>query len=272
MNSVGVGVTVVGIIAAGVGYIGLLHTDGVGNNALYAVIALVGSSLAIVGARTRPLGQRVKSVAASLPPEAKRRLGLGIGCVVLACLTPIPFDRHQSHAILDLDLAESAPVAIAIVAAIIGIGLALRATLPQDERQEDGRSWVKVVVFAIYSGLLVMTLVICFLQLTTVQALRAIGMLVLSAAGLTFMMVARGSAGKTSKTWQLIIGLLVAVRSWCSAFVIRADSERRAVPHRHVRRHDDRRDGHRRQHAGRVLDGEATHADAQADGWASGCS
>ena len=39
-----------------------------------------------------------------------------------------------------------------------------------------------------------MTLTICFLQLTTVQGLRALGMLGLSAAGFTYMMVARGHA------------------------------------------------------------------------------
>ena len=87
-----------------------------------------------------------------------------------------------------------------------------------------------------------MTLMICFLQLTTVQGLRALSMLGLSAAGFTYMMVARGRAGKTSKQWQLIIGLLVAVSIMVLAFVIRNDSERCAIPHRHVRWHDDRRD------------------------------
>ena len=60
------------------------------------------------------------------------------------------------------------------------------------EKKKKASAWGKVAVFAIYSGLLVMTLVICFLQLTTVQALRAIGMLVLAGTGLTFMMIARG--------------------------------------------------------------------------------
>ncbi len=54
------------------------------------------------------------------------------------------------------------------------------------EDHEASDSAASSSLFALYSGLLVMTLTICFLQLTTVQALRAIGMLVLGGVGLTF--------------------------------------------------------------------------------------
>jgi ribose/xylose/arabinose/galactoside ABC-type transport system permease subunit len=225
LNSAGLGLTLIGIIAAGAGYIGLLHTDGVGNNALYGVISLAGATLAIVGAAlTRWVGRTTTVGESTLPSEAKRRLGLGVGCLVLACLTPIPFDRHQRDAILTWTSPSLRPV-VTIVAAIIGVALAIRAIVPQmSEKKKTAGSFAKVGVFAIYSGLLVSTLLICFLQLTTVQALRAIGMLVLSGAGLTFMMLARGIAGKSSKTWQLIIGLLVAGSLVVLGFVIRADS------------------------------------------------
>jgi ribose/xylose/arabinose/galactoside ABC-type transport system permease subunit len=224
LNVVGLGVTAVGIVAAAGGYIGLLHTDGVGNNALYGVIALVGATLAILGAAlTRFVGRTTTVGESSLPPEAKRRLALGIGCLVLACLTPIPFDRRQRDAILTWTSPTLRPV-VAIVAAIIGIALAIRAIVPQLSEKKTAGSWAKVGVFSIYSGLLVATLMICFLQLTTVQALRAMGMLVLSGAGLTFMMLARGIAGKSSKTWQLAIGLLVSVSLVVLGFVIRNDS------------------------------------------------
>ena len=115
----------------------------------------------------------------------------------------------------------------------------------QEDAEQLGQSWL----FAIYSGLLVMTLVICFLQLTTVQALRAIGMLVLSGAGLTFMMLARGIAGKTSKTWQLVIGLLVAAVAGRARLRDPRRLRRRALPHRPVRGHDHRGLRRRRQHA-----------------------
>ena len=224
LNSTGLGLTVLGIIAAGAGYIGLLHTDGVGNNALYGVICLVGATLTIGGAAlARWVGRTTIVGESTLPPGAKRRLGLGIGCLVLACLTPIPFDRHQRDAILTWTSPSLRPV-IAIAAAIIGIALAIRTILLQMSAKKTAASWAKVGVFAVYSGLLVATLLICFLQLTTVQALRAIGMLVLSGAGLTFMMLARGIAGKSSKTWQLIIGLGVSASLVVLGFVIRADS------------------------------------------------
>ena len=224
LNSAGLGVTVVGIIAAAAGYTALLHTDGVSNNALYGVISLAGATLVIVGvALTRWVGRTTTVGERTLPPGARRRLGLGVGCIALACLTPIPFDRHQRDAILTWTSPSLRPV-LAIAAAIIGIALAIRTILPQMSEKKTAGSWAKVGVFSIYSGLLVMTLLICFLQLTTVQALRAIGMLVLSGAGLTFMMLARGIAGKSSKTWQLLIGLLVSAALVVLGFVIRADS------------------------------------------------
>ena len=219
------GVAAVGIIAAVVGYVGLLKTDGVGNNVVYGTIALLGVVLAIVGvARARWLDQNRTSSSSGLPRDVRNRLGLGIGLVVLACLTPIPFDRHQSQAILSWTSDGLRPV-IAVVAAIVGVGLAVTTVLRQRHEKMKASGWGKVAVFAVYSGLLVMTLTICFLQLTTVQALRAIGMLVLAGAGLTLMMLARGMAGKTDKRWQLIIGLLVAAAVVVLGFVVRADSD-----------------------------------------------
>jgi ABC-type xylose transport system permease subunit len=189
------------------------------------VIALVGVVVAIVGvARARWLDRNAESQSIPLPREARNRLLLGIGLVALACLMPIPFDRHESQAILSWTSDGLRPV-IAIVAAIVGIGLAVTTVLRQVHEKKKAAGWGKVAVFAIYSGLLVMTLVICFLQLTTVQALRAIGMLVLAGTGLTLMMLARGMAGKTNKRWQLIIGLMVAAAIVVLGFVVRADSD-----------------------------------------------
>ncbi|HEX3090353.1 MAG TPA: hypothetical protein VHQ23_17000 [Ilumatobacteraceae bacterium] len=227
INWGGVGLTAVGVIAAGVGFGGLLQTDGVSNNVIYGVIAGAGLVLSIVGPSLARWVTRARSDSSEpLPRDAKRFLLIGIGCIVLACLTPIPFDRHQTQAILTWTSDGLRPV-IAIVAAGLGMALAISAGLSQmreqDERTAGG--YGKMTLFALYSGLLVMTLVICFLQLTTVQALRAIGMLLLSGAGLTFMLMARGVAGRTNKKWQLAIGLLVAAAVIVLAFLIRADSD-----------------------------------------------
>ncbi len=227
LNPTGLGVTVVGLIAAVAGFVGLVRTDGVGQNVLFTAIAGVGVVLAIVGTGlARWKGHARTAGSDSLPPQAARRLLLGIGCVVLACLTPIPFDRHQSQAILSWTSDGLRPV-IAGIAAIIGIGLAIRVALPElrERKKRTAGAFGKLGIFSLYSGVLVMTMMICFLQLTTVQALRAIGMLLLSGAGLTYLMLARGIAGKTSKRWQLIIGLLVPIALVVLAFVIRADSD-----------------------------------------------
>jgi simple sugar transport system permease protein len=227
INWGGIGLTAVGFIAAGIGFAGLLQTDGVTNNVIYGVIAGAGLVLSIVGPSLARWVTRSRDTSSEpLPRDAKRFLIIGIGAIVLACLIPIPFDRHQTQAILTWTTSGLRPV-IAIVAAALGMGLAISAGLSQmkekDERTAGG--YGKMTLFALYSGLLVMTLVICFLQLTTVQALRAIGMLLLSGAGLTFMLMARGVAGRTNKTAQLLIGLLAAAAVVVLAFVIRADSD-----------------------------------------------
>jgi simple sugar transport system permease protein len=225
INPTGLGLCVVGIVVGALGFNRLLKTDGVGNNALWGIASTLGVILAIVGAGMARWETRTRVAAdAGLPPEARRRLGLGVGCIVLACLIPIPFDRRQGQAILTWTSSGLRPV-IAVLAALIGIALAFRAVWPDlKEKKKTPSVFGKLGAFSIYSGLLVMTMAICFLQLTTVQALRAIGMLVLSGAGLTFMMMARGIAGRSSKRWQLLVGLLVSAAVIILAFVIRADS------------------------------------------------
>ncbi len=224
LNLAGFGLSAVGVIGSAIGFAGLLWTEGVGQNALFGVIAGLGAVLAIVGtARARWKGRTGTDGAVTLPRDAAQRLGLGIVCVALACLLPIPFDRRQGLAILTWTSPGLRPI-IAVVAAIAGGVLAVRAMLSQMSEKKTAASWGKLGLFALYSGILVTTLTICFLQLTTVQALRAIGMLLLAGAGLTLMMLARGIAGRSGKRWQLIIGLLVAAAVLVLAFVIRADS------------------------------------------------
>jgi ribose/xylose/arabinose/galactoside ABC-type transport system permease subunit len=225
LNLSGVGLAAVGVIGSAAGFCGLLWTEGVGQNALFGLIAGIGAVLAILGTALARW-QRRSSVSddGALPRDAARRLGLGVACVALACLIPIPFDRHQGQAILTWTSSGLRPV-IAVLAALLGIVLAARTMLAQMSEKKKASGWTKLGIFALYSGILFMALTICFLQLTTVQALRAIGMLVLAGTGLTFMMTARGIAGKSSKKWQLIIGLLVATAVVALAFEIRADSD-----------------------------------------------
>jgi hypothetical protein len=69
-----------------------------------------------------------------------------------------------------------------------------------------------------------MVLTLSFLQLTTVQAIRAISMLILASLGFGVLMSARGHAAKVSRRWQLYIGLLTTGLIVFLAFQIRADA------------------------------------------------
>ncbi len=223
VGSLGLVLAVLGVLSSVGGFAGLLWTDTMSGNALYGVIAGVGVVLAIVGTAMARWERREGAVGGSLPQAAVRRLILGVICITVACLTPIPFDRHQSLAILTWT-SPGLRRLIGLAAVLLGIALAVRALLPALREDHGPSTWPKLIMFALYSGLVVMALTICFLQLTTVQALRAIGMLILSGVGLTLMMLARGIAGKSSKGWQLTIGLLVGAAVLVLAFVVRGDS------------------------------------------------
>ena len=70
---------------------------------------------------------------------------------------------------------------------------------------------MKPAFFAVYSALLLTTIVVSAFQLMTVQALRAICMVLLSAGGLALLLIARGSTGSVNAKWQLVIGVTAAV-------------------------------------------------------------
>jgi ABC-type xylose transport system permease subunit len=69
-----------------------------------------------------------------------------------------------------------------------------------------------------------MVLTLAFLQLSTVQAIRAISMLILASLGFGVLLNARGRAGKQNRHWQLYIGLIAAAAMVALAFVIRNDA------------------------------------------------
>lgn len=221
----GVLVTMVGVVATVAGFVGLLNTDGVGNNVIFAVIGGLGLIAVIVGlAQSRWVERtRVAQISTAIPRSVLWRVGLGIAGIGLACVTHIPFDRHQRLPVLSWTSPGLRPV-IAWIVALAGIALAVRSLLPSLREHWKGSSPVKLVLLSAYCGLLLMTAVLSFLQLTTVQALRTIAMILLGGGGLILMMTARGRAGRSSRTAQLLVGLLVAVAILVLAVVIRADS------------------------------------------------
>jgi simple sugar transport system permease protein len=225
LNTRGALVTLIGVAGVVIGFVGLLQTEGVGNNLLFGVIGGLGIIATIVGLAGARWQSRTGAVttAGEIPKDVVWRLGLGIAGIALACVTHIPFDRHQRLPVLSWTDPGLRPV-IAWIAALAGIGLALRALLPSLRGHWKAGGVVKLVLLSAYCGLLLMAGVLSFLQLTTVQALRTIAMLLLGGGGILLLLTARGRAGRTSGSLQLMVGTLVAVAVIVLAVVIRADS------------------------------------------------
>jgi ribose/xylose/arabinose/galactoside ABC-type transport system permease subunit len=152
---------------------------------------------------------------------AVNRVVAGLALVAAACLVPIPFDRRNGQPILSWTSSAVRPV-IGVAAALFGVGLVLwlrREML----RSHPNRSQLLGTAFgALYSGMLSLIGVLILLQLSTVQALRAVSMMTLSTAGIVILLLARGSA--RGATTRLAIGGLASAALVVLAFVVRADS------------------------------------------------
>ncbi len=228
LNPTGIAVFAAGLIGSAVGFIGLHTTDGVSKNVIFSAIGAAGVVATVVGLALARWQRRSTPAAdtsslGSMSEGVKTRVGLGLAGVAVACLIHVPFDRKQRLPILTWSSSGLRPV-IAIIGALIGIALAVRALLPGLRGKWKASSLVKVLAFCGYSGLLVMTLVISVLQLATVQALRATTMVVLGGGGLSLLMIARGQVARSSRRLQLLIGLVTAAALVILALVVRSDS------------------------------------------------
>lgn len=219
----GLVVGAVGIAAVLGALVGLMKSDGVGANVAFTALGIAGIVLACAGVSRARWQPRQRPAGGELPRAAQVRLGLGVAGVAAACLIPVPFDRGQRLPILTWTASGIRPI-IAILAAAVGVALAIRSSLPVLRARPTAGSRVRTIFFAVYTGLLVATAVICVFQLTTVQALRAIGMILLGAGGIAMLLLARAAAGVSSKRWQLIIGVIAALSVTVMALVIRVDS------------------------------------------------
>jgi simple sugar transport system permease protein len=214
----------VGVVVALAGFVGLLRTDGVGANSLWGALTAVGTIVAIVGvARARWTPSAPSTERLAFPKSAALRCYIGIVGITLACLLPIPFDRNERRAVLSWINSGIRPI-IVVVTALAGLALAVRTMLPGLRNQKRGRDLVKVALFSIYSALVLITLVVAALQLSTVQALRAMGMLVLGTGGLALLLSARGIAGRSNAAAQLVIGVVAAAALVALGLVARSDA------------------------------------------------
>ena len=217
----------IGVVLAGVAFIALQHTDTAGANVLWGVVGAVGVVLAIVGlASARFIGTTDSPGAGNglATNKALRTPVLaGVAAVAIACLAPLVLDRTERQPILSWFPNWLRPT-IAVVAAVTGIAIAVRQVWPRMRERFQWYRPIQAVLFAGIVGLLLLAGILSFLQLTTVQALRAVVMMAMAGIGLGLIMIARGRAAKVDRRAQLQIGVLGVVSIIVLAFVVRADS------------------------------------------------
>ncbi len=224
LSTTGLGVAALGVVGTLAGFAALHRTDGVSANVIVGGATALAVAVAVVGIGLSRWEHRAEDgLRAALPRDAMLRLGLGIAGVALACLLPIPFDRNERRAVLTWTTSGLRPV-LAIAAGLIGVILSARSVRRGLGERVRAAGMLKLVLFSLYAGLMVMGVALSLLQLTTVQAMRAIGMLLLGSAGVALILNARGIAGKADRRWHLVIGVLASAALVVIGLVSRADA------------------------------------------------
>jgi ribose/xylose/arabinose/galactoside ABC-type transport system permease subunit len=220
------GLGVIGVAAAVLGFLMLHKTDGVANNTVWGLVTGVGAILGIVSlALSR---YQARSDPAAEPDHALRvrvreLMGFGLGAMLLACLTPLLLKRDERREILTW-FPSWLRVVVAVVAAATGVSIAARQAWPRLRERFRWYSPIQAMLFSAAVGLLLLTGSLALFQLTTVQALRAVAMMALAGVGLSMLLRARAQAGKFSSKLQLAIGLATSATVVILAFVVRHDS------------------------------------------------
>jgi ribose/xylose/arabinose/galactoside ABC-type transport system permease subunit len=227
LNMSGLGVGAVGIAVALFGFLSMQGTDGMSKNVMFGALAAVGTILTIVGVSGGRWKSRDRAAAeptSALSKEILMRASLGALGIILACIIHFPFDRSERRAVLTWVSPSVRPI-IAVLAGVIGLGLTARSMLPSLRERIRAASVLKLVFFGLYGALVLGALTISGLQLTTVQALRAIGMLLLGTGGIALLLLARGQAAKAhNRSMQLLLGVMAAAALVLMGLVTRVDS------------------------------------------------
>lgn len=210
--------------AAGIGGLLMAHnSDGTGANA--GALALGGAGIVVTvfglaSARFEPRGPST----ASLEPGLWRRVGIGAGLIVLACLVPLAFDRDERKAIQTWVPDGLRPV-VAIAGGLLGLYVATKVLLPRFRSKASTGGALKLAISGLYGAAVGGFAIVSVLQLATVQALRAVSLGGLAAGGLVVLLGARGRAGHSDGKTQMLVGLAATASVVALAFVIRADSD-----------------------------------------------
>jgi simple sugar transport system permease protein len=227
LNLTGLILGAVGIALALFGFLSLHGTDGVSKNVMFGAIAAIGTILTIVGVGMGRWTSRIRTVAeptGALSKQILLRASLGALGIVLACLIHFPFDRKEHRAVLTWVSPSIRPI-IAVLAGVIGFGVIARSVVPSLRERVRASSVLKLIFFGLYGALVLGALTVAALQLTTVQALRAIGMMLLGTGGVALLLLARAQAAKANnRPVQLALGALAAASLILIGLVTRVDS------------------------------------------------
>jgi ribose/xylose/arabinose/galactoside ABC-type transport system permease subunit len=223
LNNTGIVVFTAGALAAAFGFRGLHTTDGISNNVVFTALCALGTVVAVGGLALARWQTRDRAPVAKIPREVATRFTGGLLGVGAACLVGVAFDRKERLPILTWLPTGARPI-VAVAAALTGIGLAVRVSLPALRSGASLPVIVKTVFFSLYSGLVALVVAVSVLQLSTVQALRATAMAGCAVGGVAMIALARGQAAKVNRTMALAFGLVGAAALVVLALRVRADS------------------------------------------------
>lgn len=209
-------------LAAIIGGVVILHrTDSVGGNVLGGLVGLAGVVVAIAGycrARFVPRTEKV----GSFPGEAKMYLVLGLVGVAVASLGGQLFDRDEQREVLSW-FPTWLKYVTAIGAALLPLAFVIRK-LAKGEIDRRARA-VSMLMFRLPLICLVSLIgVTAALQLTTVQAVRAVVITAAGAGAVACLYRARSLAADKSTKWFLALGALMAAAIAVMAVAIRNDA------------------------------------------------
>ena len=214
-------IALVGVAGAIFGVMTLHRTDSVNGNTLAGVVGLVGTVIAIVFYARARFESREKIVG-SLSDESKKLLGLGLLGALVASFSGQMFDRGEERVML-----QWIPIwmrfAVAIVAGALPLVLAIRSVMRGDVERR-GKVFASLIIRLPIICLVSLIGIVSLLQLTTVQAVRAVLITVAGTGAATCFYQARRAAGKSSTKWFINIGVLMSAAFIFVAFALRADS------------------------------------------------
>jgi ribose/xylose/arabinose/galactoside ABC-type transport system permease subunit len=220
-NTAALAAAVVGAVAMAAGIVILHRTDSVGGNAVAGIVGLVGVIIAIVGWSASRFESR-QPVIGGLPAPARNLLLAGLIGAAVASLAGRVFSRDER-----LEVRPWLPVwlvwVLAIGGALYPVVVVVR-NLRNSEAERSGASISWMVLRLPVISLVTLTLVVSVLQLTTVQAVRAVVITVAGVAAAVCFYRARSIAGKVSTVWFRNIGVLMGAAFVVVAFALRADS------------------------------------------------